>query len=143
MTEMRSNIGKILFILFVVIADVSYADGLVIVSVSNPAERLSLQEIQRIYLKKQTQFKDGTVAEPINREETSDIAKQFYEKVIGKNNLEARAYWMRLLFTRGIKPPMIVKSDQEVLEIVKNNRSAIGFVSEGVELESVRVVYSF
>ncbi len=140
---MRSNVRKILLLLFVVIADVSYADGLVIVSLSNPMERLSPQEIQRIYLKKQMQFKDGTIAEPINREETSEIGKQFYEKVIGKTNLEARAYWMRLLFTRGIKPPIIVNSDKEVLEIVKNNKSAIGFVSEGVDLDSVRVVYSF
>lgn len=140
---MRSNVRKILLLLFVVIADVSYADGLVIVSLSNPMERLSPQEIQRIYLKKQMQFKDGTIAQPINREETSEIGKQFYEKVIGKTNLEARAYWMRLLFTRGIKPPIIVNSDKEVLEIVKNNKSAIGFVSEGVDLDSVRVVYSF
>lgn len=140
---MRSNVRKILLLLFVVIADVSYADGLVIVSLSNPMERLSPQEIQRIYLKKQMQFKDGTIAEPINREETSEIGKQFYEKVIGKTNLEARACWMRLLFTRGIKPPIIVNSDKEVLEIVKNNKSAIGFVSEGVDLDSVRVVYSF
>ncbi len=140
---MRSNVRKILLLLFVVIADVSYADGLVIVSLSNPMERLSPQEIQRIYLKKQMQFKDGTIAEPINREETSEIGKKFYEKVIGKTNLEARAYWMRLLFTRGIKPPIIVNSDKEVLEIVKNNKSAIGFVSEGVDLDSVRVVYSF
>ena len=56
---------------------------------------------------------------------------------------EINSYWARLVFSGRASPPRQVQDDAEVIEIVSDNRGAIGYVDRSLVNEQVQIVFSF
>lgn len=99
---------------------------------------VTMQDIEDIFLGKQTTLPGGIKVAPVDQAE--DIRNEFYKKIAKKDPAQLKAYWSRLIFTGKGMPPKELASDAEVIRYVANNPGAIGYVSGNAQLRGVNVV---
>ena len=101
---------------------------------------LTVDQVSKMFLKKTTQWADGTKGAPVDQVETSDITETFFKAVHGKSPGAVKSYWQQQIFSgRGVPPP-VKGSDAEVIAYVKANSGAIGYVSADAPVEGVKVL---
>jgi hypothetical protein len=114
---------------------------LVIVNKNNSSRSMDKAEVSALYLGRYQAFKDGSFALPFDLPADGEVRKEFYEKLTGKSVAYINAYWARILFTGRATPPRQLDSDKMVMDVVKKNPSAIGYVSADIKLDSnVKVI---
>ena len=110
------------------------------VNAANPTTNLSRAELARLFLKKVPKWPDGQTVQPADQERVSPV-RQAFSKAIHQKDVDAIAsYWQVLVFSGREVPPRIVKSDAEMLQFVRDNPGAVGYVSEDAPLAGVKAV---
>lgn len=133
---------KSLTILLILLSSFSHADVAVIVHPDNTVT-MDKDYISRIFLKKVKVFPDNTPAVPIAQDETTPISNEFLMAVHNRTLPQLKSYWSRLIFTGKSSPPLVASSEDEVLKLVSENSSMIGYVESSTVNKSVRVVVIF
>jgi ABC-type phosphate transport system substrate-binding protein len=106
----------------------------VIVNASNPISTIPRAQLSAIFLKKLSRWPSGIDVVPVDQLAESTVREQFSHAVLGKNTAYVIRYWHRLIFAgRGI-PPREVGGDEDVIEIVRKERGAIGYVTRTASL---------
>jgi len=101
----------------------------VIVNESNPAGAIDKTTVQDYYLGKATRWSDGTTVAAVDLEESSAVRADFSKEVLRKPVANVKSYWLTIIFSgRGVPPPALA-SDEKVIEAVRKNKGAIGYVS--------------
>lgn len=113
----------------------------VVVHASNPVTSLSRAELSAIYLKRMRSWPDGREIVPVGRPATSRVRERFSRAVHGKSVAYVTRYWQRLIFSGRAIPPRELRSDAAVLDFVRGNAEAIGYVDGGTPVgEGVKVI---
>ncbi len=101
----------------------------VIVHGASPVATLSRDEVNRLFLKKNTTWPDGSTVIPVDLPEGSAVRAAFSKAVLRKSVPEVRSYWENQVFSgRGV-PPLEKASDRDVIAFVEGNPKAIGYVA--------------
>ncbi|WJG08798.1 phosphate ABC transporter substrate-binding protein [Aliiglaciecola sp. LCG003] len=132
----RTALAGVLTTLF---SSLSFAAAVVVVHPDNNAA-LSVKDVQRIFLGKEKKFSDGKETLPINQAESSAIRAEFDSELLGRSSTQVAAYWSKLVFTGKGIPPKEVNDDAAVLDIIMNNKNAIGYIDESAVTNGVKVV---
>jgi len=114
-----------------------------LVVVVNPAsgvERLSRAEVVNLFLGRTRRLPSGLMALPVDQPEASAERADFYRTLVGKDLADINAYWARLLFSGQASPPRQTERSEEVLELVRLNKGAVGYVDAAKVDRRVRVV---
>lgn len=69
-----------------------------------------------------------------------EVRERFYLLLVNLPLAQVRSYWARLYFTGQAQPPHQTESDEETLQVVSDNRGAIGFLPPEKVDRRVRVV---
>lgn len=116
-----------------------YADVAIIVHKDNSNNKISQNEVSRLYLGKLKKFPNGTDAIPIDLASGAS-KKHFYAKVVRKNDAQLRAYWSRIIFTGKGQPPRQESSEDSVVNLVGSNPNLIGYVDTSKVTDAVKVI---
>lgn len=116
-----------------------YADVAIIVHKDNGNNKISQNEVSRLYLGKLKKFPNGTDAIPIDLS-SGAAKKHFYAKVVKKNDAQLRAYWSRIIFTGKGQPPRQESSEDSVVNLVGSNPNLIGYVDTSKVTDAVKVI---
>jgi ABC-type phosphate transport system substrate-binding protein len=123
------------------VAPVQAQDGFrVIVNPANPTSALKETELSRLFLKKTTSWPTGAPVAAVDQERTSDVRRAFSLEIHSKNPDAVVSYWQTMVFSGRDTPPPVKTSDASVVEFVRANPGAIGYVSPGADLSGVKVV---
>lgn len=109
----------------------------IVVHESNPTTELSRREVSRIFYKRISRWEDwgdGTII-PIDRERDSEVRKVFSKTVHKKSAWAMETYWQHMIFSGTESPPKTRVSDEEVLQFIRENDRAVGYVSGDLTLE--------
>jgi ABC-type phosphate transport system substrate-binding protein len=112
----------------------------VVVHPSNPATSISRDELAQIFLKKSTSWPGGKRAVPVDQTEGSTARIAFSRAVLQKSVSEVKAYWQQQIFSGRSVPPVEKTSDGQVLSFVVGNELAVGYVADGVDTGSAKVL---
>jgi len=125
MVWVRKRIFPILFSIFIQFFFIGSVWSQELVVVANPeAPNIPPDYVKRIYLGFAKTLPDGTPALPLVMKGTPDT---FFQKVLGISSKDFKAHWLtKALSGEGI-PPREVGVD-EIVDLVKRNRGAIGIV---------------
>ncbi len=105
----------------------------VVIHQDNPTTTLEPKTVERMFLKKWKRWEDGELVVPVNQVDSA--VRDAFTKGVHKKDVSAiMKYWQRMIFSGRDVPPRELSSDAEVLEFVKANRGAIGYVSSATEL---------
>lgn len=134
----------IVLLLMAGIADAEELPFRVVVHASNPAVSMTRAELSAMYMKRTRSWGDGTEIVPVNHPQLSALRERFSRAVHGKSVAYVTRYWQRLIFSGRAVPPRELRSDAAVLEFVRRNAEAVGYVDartslgDGVKAIAVR-----
>ena len=100
----------------------------IVVHRSNPTAELASSKTSRMFLKRITKWPDGTRIVPVDLKPQSPIRKQFSRTIHGKSVTAIKSYWQRMIFSGRDVPPQELAGDREVLDFVRHEPGAIGYV---------------
>lgn len=130
------------FLLFVLYTSPTFAEYSVIIHPSNNAA-ITEKDVSRLFLAKIKSFSDGRLAIPINQHESKTTRISFDNSILRKSPKQIKAYWSKLVFTGKATPLQEADSDANVVELVSNNATAIGYVSSANVSKDVKVLFTF
>ncbi|MBI5919754.1 MAG: hypothetical protein HY849_10345 [Nitrosomonadales bacterium] len=116
-------------------------DLVVVVNPKTGVNKLSREEVIDIFLGRNRQLPSGMTALPLDQPNSLPGKAQFYSQLTGKEMAEINAYWARLMFSGRASPPTQVRSQEEVVLMVIENRSAIGYVERSKAGPQVKIVF--
>ncbi|MBT1450138.1 phosphate ABC transporter substrate-binding protein [Glaciecola sp. XM2] len=120
-------------------AQFALAEIVVVVHPSN-ADSLDSKMVQRIFLGKEKKFPNGSETVPVNQSPESNVRQGFDQDVLGRSSSQVSAYWSKLVFTGKGVPPKEVSTDAEVIELVSQNPSVIGYIDRASATDAVKIV---
>jgi ABC-type phosphate transport system substrate-binding protein len=112
-------------------ADTGYV---VVVNAANDVTEMSQDLVARMFLRKVRRWRSGQTTSPVDQSLASSVRVRFSKTVLGMSVGEIRDYWMNQTLSGAEPPPSVRSSDREVLEAVKSEPGAIGYVSAEVRL---------
>jgi len=116
-------------------------DVVVVVNQKNSVNKLSRDEVIDIFLGRNRQLSSGVTALPLDLPGTAEEREYFYSHLTGKSMSEINAYWARLIFTGRATPPTLVRSQEEAMQMVIDNRCAISYVNRNKVSSQVKIVF--
>ena len=115
------------------------AEVAVIVNPQN-VEEWNPAQVRSIFLGKIKVFNNGLPIFPIDIEAGDTLRDEFRTKVLRKSEEDLNAYWMRMWsFSEG-GPPEEVENPAIVVQLIADNKSAIGYVDIKHVNDSVKVI---
>ena len=118
----------------------SHADIAVIVNAANPVKQMSSQQVSDLYLGRTRNFPGGEYALVFDLPRDDTLREKFFSSLVGMSPQQVNAYWSRLMFTGQVLPPQAMPNDRAVLDIVRRNPGAVGYVKNDGLDTSVRAV---
>lgn len=112
----------------------------VIVSAQSAVRSLSQKEVLALYTGRARTLPDGEVATPLDQLRDSTTRTDFYQMLTGMDIARINSYWARLHFTGQVQPPPVVGDDAAVIQRLRADPSAIGYVTREPNNAAVRVV---
>jgi ABC-type phosphate transport system substrate-binding protein len=113
----------------------------VVVNSGNPVSSLTRQQVTDIFMRRLTDWPSGHGAiHPVDLPAVSPIRDAFSRAIHGRPGSAVASYWGQQLFSgRGVPPPQR-PTERAVLEFVRGDALAIGYVSAGAVSPDVKVV---
>lgn len=111
----------------------------VVVSARSTISELSEGEIADIFLGRLGRL-GKTVVTPLDQAEGSPARDEFYREFTGKSPAQVKALWSKLIFTGRGRPPRALASDREVLQALRDNPGAIGYVRRSSVDSTARIL---
>ena len=115
-------------------------DIVVVVNQKNSVSKLSRDEVIDIYMGRNRQLPSGVMALPLDLPNSSPEREQFYYRLTGKTMSQINAYWARLILTGRASPPTLMHSQAEAMQMVTDNRSAVGYVNRSSASSHAKIV---
>ncbi|MES2951822.1 MAG: phosphate ABC transporter substrate-binding protein [Pseudomonadota bacterium] len=119
----------VLLVALLLLAGSAYADIAVIVHADNPVQSLTTRQTAELYLGRVRTFDTGQYALVIDQGRDDPLRGRFFKDVSGMSIGQVTAYWSRLQFTGQVQPPRNLEGDAAVLDFVRRNPAAIGYIS--------------
>lgn len=101
------------------------------------------EDIVQIFLLQVETFPNGTSAIPVDQIRQNQVRNRFTNEVLDSTLFRLRAHYSKLLFTGKGRPPIELKSDQDVITQVASNPRLIGYVSTVPDNRAVKVIFRF
>jgi hypothetical protein len=118
----------------------AHADIAVIVNTANPAIQMNVQQVADLYLGRTRNFSSGEFALVFDQLRDSPLRARFFQTLSGMSQQQINAYWSRMMFSGQVIPPQQLPDDRTVLDIVRRNSGAIGYISAQAADTTVRTV---
>jgi ABC-type phosphate transport system substrate-binding protein len=123
------------------IASPSMAAGYkVIVNSSRGASEMTKQHVSDLFMKRTAQWEDGSPVVPVDLAADNPVRELFSKEVHGKAPAAVKSYWNQQVFSGRAVPPVENTTDTEVIDFVRRNKNAIGYVSDTADVSAVKVV---
>lgn len=138
---MTSAIRKLLLMLALgLMWGMAKADIYVIVNPSNNLKPLSHKEAVDLFMGRTRMFPNGDYVLACDLPRDHVVRAGFYQSLTGMTQAQLNSYWSRLMFTGQVMPPQTITNETAVVDMVKRNPGAIGYVSVDPTDKGVRVV---
>ena len=103
----------------------------VVVNVANSTTSISPKNLSDCFMKEANTYTwiSGQYVVPVDQPATSETRQKFSKAIHGRDASAVKNFWQRQIFSGRAVPPAEKGSDAEVLEFVRTNPGAVGYVS--------------
>lgn len=145
---MKKTIRHCLTLIFTTLLPVcvatAQADLYIITNQDNPISQMSIKEVRKVFLGRLHLY-PGTEHEPqvLDLPQTSPVYREFYERLVGISLPKLKRYRAYYLFSGKGKIPAEVADSNSLMDAVKHNIYAIGYVEDPKEEQLAQVKILF
>jgi ABC-type phosphate transport system substrate-binding protein len=118
---------------------VAQAEHVIVVSAKSAVGNLTKDQVADIYLGNAKEFPGGGQALPL-LVASGAVRTEFFDKILGKNEAQAKAIWSRLVFSGKGSAPREVADSAEIVKLIAANPNCIGIIEKSAVNASVKVV---
>lgn len=133
---MKKNSVVLILLGLLAFSNVS-ADLAVVVHPDSQVVSLDRSQLINIYMGRYRQLPTGEAALPVD---LSPLKERFYRALVDKDLAEINSYWARLVFSGQVSPPGQLDSVTLVVEYVRRNPGALGFVDAAEAPADLKIV---
>lgn len=112
----------------------------VVVSAQSPVRTLEQKDVLALYTGRTRTVPGSDTATPIDQQRDGLARADFYQALTGMDIARINSYWARLHFTGQVQPPQAVGDDGAVIQRLRADPAAIGYVLREPQSPAVRVV---
>jgi ABC-type phosphate transport system substrate-binding protein len=112
----------------------------VIVNPDNKATSVDREFVRDAFLKKVSEWGDGTGVRPIDLSSRFPARDRFTQDIVKKTPSQLKSYWNQQIFTGKGVPPPEADSTSDMINYVLENRGAIGYVPASTDPGRAKVV---
>ncbi|MDJ0839850.1 MAG: substrate-binding domain-containing protein [Acidobacteriota bacterium] len=112
----------------------------IVVHPDNPGATITKKELKNIFLKRMAKWPHGEPIIPVDLSLDSSVRKAFTRDIHKRSTTSINAYWQKRLFSGKGVPPSTFREETAVLDYVKNNPGAIGYISGAGDAEGVKIL---
>jgi len=112
----------------------------VIANTANTPDSVSKRDLARIFLKKKKKWPNGQKAQPVEQKGNDALRTSFSKEVLGKSLEMVESHWQAQVFSGKGSPPKQMTSDAAVINFVRSQPGAVGYVSSGASIDGVKVM---
>lgn len=112
----------------------------VILNPNNQAKAIDRSFLADVYLKKITQWPDGSLVRPVDLQADSAVRIRFSQDVLSRSVAAVKSYWQQVIFSGRNVPPPELENDDEVIKYVLKHEGAIGYISNTANVGAAKVV---
>jgi ABC-type phosphate transport system substrate-binding protein len=124
-----------IFLIF--FATLAQAEIVVIGNVRNDLLLLNATQVEDIFMGRTRALPNGQTAQPVDQ---SALRPDFYQALTARPIEQINAYWAKITFTGQASPPMILNDDNAVINIINENKDAIGYIDKKHVDSRVRIL---
>lgn len=118
-------------------------DIVIIVNRGNPVQSIKKSLLRRYFLRKTTEWTDGTAIVPVDLPASDPIRERFSEWILKQTPARITGYWISQGVTGGKDAPDIVRSAAAVKNHVANHAGGIGYILRSDLDGSVKAIEVF
>jgi hypothetical protein len=115
------------------------ADYYVVVGERSPVAHLSQEEVLHLFMGRTRAFPDGSPAAPYDLAGSAQ-REGFYRMLSGMTLAQVTSYWARLMFSGRNLPPGQLADESTMLEKLRKDSAAIGWLTTPPTAKGVRTV---
>ena len=127
-------------LLTAVLVSISFGQTVMIVNSANSVTSMTRSEAANFFLGNTTKWAGGEKAVPVDQKKSNPAGAAFLEKIVKMTESNFKKEWMSKLLSGEAEPLLLKSSDADVIEFVKANAGAIGYVSASSVVNGVKVV---
>lgn len=116
------------------------ADIVIIVNPDSPLAELNQQNVSDLYLGRTRAIHGAERFLILDQPRDSDLRSRFFAQLNGMSLRSVNAYWARLQFSGDSQPPIPLSDSKSVVETVRHNRLAIGYIDAAAVTNDVRPI---
>jgi len=139
----KAAVTCLLIVLLALQAETACAELVVVTGPKSGVEHLTQQEVIFLYMGRWRMLPSGLPAMPIDLAIDSPERADFYRRLVNKEPSEIKAYWSRLVFSGGSRPPYATENREELIRLIHNNPGAIGYLDRSQVDSRLRIVFEF
>lgn len=121
----------------------AWAELVVVAHPKSGIERMNREEVVYVFMGRWRHLPSGLPAQPVDAPIDSPEHALFYRQLVNKEPPEIKAYWSRLIFSGGVRPPVQPESADEQMRILSATPGAIGYIDRSKVDARVRIVFDF
>lgn len=137
---MKDYLRHFLAFTAVAAAPLAHADFYLVVQAANQQASLTQKEAVDLFMGRNRAFRNGDPAQVYDLPRDSTPRAEFYQRLTGMGPAQVNSYWARLMFSGQTMPPQSVSDESAMIDTVKRNASAIGWVRKEPADKQVRVL---
>ena len=130
------------FLLIIIFITTSFSQITVIANKSVDESSVDLNLLRDIYTLSKTRWSNGERIKCFDYNKKTDTQAEFY-LVINKQPLQLKKVWLRKKLTGKGKPPKLLSSEEEMLNMVAKTEGAIGYIVSSKINATVKVLAKF
>ncbi len=127
---MRIGLRHLLFAAAAAAAMPARADFYLVVQSGNPQRAMTQKEAVDLYMGRTRAFSNGDFALVFDLPRDNPQRAEFYTALTGLGPAQVNSYWSRLMFSGQSMPPQSLPDETAMIDIVKRNPSALGWLSK-------------
>lgn len=140
---MRPLLRLLLLLPIALMAGLAHADLVVVASSKSGVERLSRQEVVNLYMGRLRGNHAGSPTAPLDLAVDSPERADFYRQLVNKEAADIKAYWSRLIFSGGARPPETLDDSEALIRQLNLQPGTIGYIDRKYVDHRVKIVYEF
>jgi ABC-type phosphate transport system substrate-binding protein len=137
---MRTRTQVLVMVLGLLLAPLTHAAAVLVVSAQSPVTTLSEDQVAAIFLGKMAVLPDGTRLVPVDLAEGNPARTNFYARFVGKSESQLRAYWARLIFSGAGQPPQVIRDVETLKKLLAEHPDWVGYLDRADLDRSVRQI---
>jgi ABC-type phosphate transport system substrate-binding protein len=106
----------------------------VVVHSTNALDSITKARAADLFLKRVTRWENGRAVTPVDQSEKNAARTAFTKDLLDKEVVWVKSYWQKMIFSGRATPPAELSTDNQVLELIRTNPDAIGYVSESTAI---------